>query len=132
MPRAKRKQNRWRWALVPLAVCLAFFSASRTALAHSMYQAAILLDYHVATVGAELQLPPSRLERLLHQPLTASTLAGLQPRIAQYVLSRVQARDGSGRPWSVRMEAPLLYTVVDGAPYVVAHLRLVPPPGHGL
>lgn len=110
---------------VVLALCLVGCVPAR---AHSMYQAALLLDYHAHSIGAELQLPASRLQKAFGRSLTESTLPLLQSELHTYVLSRVHAHSPAGHSWSVQLLKPLEWKLIDGAPYVVAYFRLTPPP----
>ena len=90
--------------------------------AHSVYQGAILLDFRDAAVEAELQLPVERMQMALGTDLEGE-------RITAYLLDHFSAHLPDGRP--LRMESldgPRVSNV-DGAPYVLAHFRLVPPAG---
>jgi hypothetical protein len=92
-----------------LLVCSAGFSLP--ARAHSMYQGAILLDFHGATSDVELQLPQQAVEPEHAPMISASLPGGAEFRV-----------DSIGSPHLASIE---------GAPYVVAHFRLTPPSGAG-
>src|SRR5947209_5606477 len=68
---------------------------------HSMYQAAVLLDFHGTTADLEVQLPAERVASALQFPVDSTF------QLANRGL-------------------PSLETV-DGATYVVSHLQLLPP-----
>jgi hypothetical protein len=87
-----------------------------------MYQAAILLDFQGGAVSVELQLPAERL---------AAALSGQMSRrsIANYILDNFSAALPNGEKFrSDPVDSPLS-TSIEGAPYVVMHLRLTPPSG---
>ena len=114
-----------------LAIALVLCSAQllRPAWAHSMYQAAILLDFHGATVDAELQLPVERLQTALSAQLSQRSIDRERAQIANYIIRNFSASLPGGVQFRVdSIDSPHL-SIVDGAPYVVAHLRLVPPSG---
>ena len=101
-------QNRscpWRRFWFAIALCILTCPPAR---AHSIFQAALLLDYHANSVDVELQLPASRLEKVFGHELTASTLPALQPELSQYLLARMHAQSLNGSTWTVRLSAPRL------------------------
>lgn len=116
----------WRRLWLVVALCLV---TCRLARAHSMFQAAILLDYHAQSVDVELQLPASRLETVFGHTLTGSTLPALRPELSQYLQSRVHAESPSGSRWTIQLSSPPTWEIIDGASYVVGYFRLTPPPG---
>jgi hypothetical protein len=79
-----------------------------------MYQGAILLDFHGVTADVELQLPQQGVE-LQFVPL-------------QHVPMISAALPGGGRFRVDPIDSPHLANI-EGAPYVVAHFRLIPPSG---
>ena len=102
---------------------------SLPALAHSMYQAAVLLDFHATTVDAELQLPLERLQTALSMQLSSQTIEQERAAVADYILSNFSASLPGGAKFRVDLvDSPHLSTI-ERAPYVVAHVRLTPPPG---
>ena len=102
-----------------------FIALSLPASAHSMFQAAILLDFHGATADAELQLPVERLRSALDiQP-------SQRAQITNYILQNFSASLPDGRRFRVEpVDSPHLSSI-EGAPYVVARFRLTPPSGAG-
>ena len=119
------------WWKVRLAIALCLVTC-RSAQAHSMFQAALLLDYHAQSVDMEVQLPASRLEKVFGHVLTESTLPISRSELSQYVLSRIHAETPAGRGWSVQLSQPLAWEFIDGAPYVVAHVHMTPPSGNSV
>jgi len=99
------------------------------ALAHSMNQSAILLDYHSSYIDAQMELPPARLSKAFGVDLTADTLDLQRAALAPYILSRIYILSPSKTPWNIEQTRALTWEMIDGAPYVVAHLRFTPPPG---
>lgn len=94
-----------------------------------MYQAAILLDFHGATAFAELQLPLERLQTALRMPLSQQSIEVERARIAKYLGDHFSASLGDGRRFQIEaIDSPHLANI-DGAPYVVARFRLMPPSG---
>jgi hypothetical protein len=89
--------------------------------AHSMDQAAILLDFRGSVIDAEIQLPAERLQSALGTQET--------PAVLGYILDDLSASlpDG-GRFAAEPISAPYLARI-EGSPYVVARVRFVPPPG---
>ena len=90
--------------------------------AHSMYEGAILLDFHGATAEAELQLPADRLQSALGTELSPQN-------IAPYILSNFSATLDDGRKFQINLIDGPHPTTIEGAPYVVTRLRLLPPTG---
>src|SRR5580698_2178399 len=94
-----------------------------------MYQAALLLDFHGAAAEAELQLPVERLHSALGTEVSQQT-------ITEYILrdfsaSLFSTSPGDGRKFRIEViDSPHL-SKIDGAPYMVTRLRLVPPDGSG-
>ncbi len=97
--------------------------------AHSMYQAAVLLDFRDNTIHAELQLPVERLQTAIGASITAQSVEQERARITYYILHGLSARLPNGRSFAVEATAPVALASIEGAPYVVAHLRLLPPDG---
>jgi len=120
---------RIRVTYITLAAVTLLLGSWSHALAHSMFQSAVLLDYHARSVEAELQLPPSRLELVLNHPVSAENLNVIRPQLEAYVLHRILVRTPSQSAWTVQLSKPISWETIDGAPYVVAHLLLIPPPG---
>ena len=112
-----------------LVALLLLLAGAQPLWAHSMYQSAVLLDLHQRTVEAELQLPLSRFEQVFGQTLTAASLAGQQPSLQSYTLSRLHATTLAGGAWSGSWAAPAILEQIDGAAYVVAHVEFAPPKG---
>ncbi len=94
-----------------------------------MYQTAVLLNFNGNTVGAELQMPASRLSRVFGHPPAPGNLGSYQQELGRYVTARVKVRTPEQVAWSVRLAGPPQWRFIDGAPYVVAHLLLAPPEG---
>jgi HupE / UreJ protein len=87
--------------------------------AHSMYQAAVLLDFEGAAANVELQLPVERLETALNTDERA--------QITDYILRDFSATTPDGVNLRVEpIDSPHLSSI-EGVPYVVAHLRLTAP-----
>ena len=112
-----------------IAMLLGSAGISLPAWAHSMYQAAILLDFHVATVDAELQLPVERLQAALSTQLSPQTMEQERAAIADYILGNFSADFPGGAKFRVDLVDPPHFSTIERAPYVVAHLRLIPPAG---
>ena len=93
-----------------------------------MYQSSLMLDYHANFIDAELQLPASRLGKVFGQQITPANLGASQHELERYVLSRVHAWTPQHAAWTVESVTPLVWATIDGAPYIVAHLRFTPPP----
>lgn len=116
-----------RFTIRAVLVVLVLLSAS-SAQAHSMYQAAVLLDFETRSLEAEVQLPPSRLAKAVGVSVTGGTLTQEQSLLAGYLLGHMQLRSPQGTLWKAELQGPLLWRTIDGAPYVVVHMRLRPPP----
>ena len=108
---------------------LLILGTSKVAFSHSMYQSAVMLDYQLNSVEAELQLPPSRLEQAIGQHITQADLDALRPFLEAYILQRFRIHSGTNTSWSVSFSKPIEWETVDGAEYVVAHLLLTSPSG---
>ncbi|HEY1756206.1 MAG TPA: HupE/UreJ family protein [Bryobacteraceae bacterium] len=106
-----------------LLLCAGGFSSP--AWAHSMYQAAILLDFHGETADAELQLPVERLQAALGAPNIEREPA----QIADYILKDFSASAPSGAKFRIGLIDSPHWSSIEGAPYIVAHVRLTPPAG---
>src|SRR5580658_2577864 len=111
----------------PLLATLLLYSAgcSDSAWAHSMNQAAILLDFHGAEADVELQLPTERVKIALGPQ---SSLQDVQ--IADYILRNFSASLPGGESFRVEPLDSPHWSSIDGAPYVVMRLRLTPPAGN--
>ncbi len=106
------------WARV--AGLLVGFTA--IAFAHSREQTAILLDFHGPVVDAEVQLPA---EALQWQIGTRDSTV-----VASYVAERLLVSLPDGSQFAAEpLDTPRLSSI-EGAPYLVAHIRFVAPPGH--
>lgn len=112
--------------LAPLLLC---FALCVSAHAHSMYQSAVLLDYHPHSVDAEIQLPPSKLGIAYGQPLSSNSLGVVRDPLTHYILDRFHVRTPTKADWNIAVVEPPAWVVMDGAPYIVVHLRLTPPEG---
>ena len=111
--------------LIRLLLCSARFSLP--AWAHSMYQAAVLLDFHGSTADAELQLPVERLQAAMSTQLSSQSIERQRVEITNYILRNFSASVPGGLGFRIDpIDAPRLSSI-EGAPYVVARLRLVPP-----
>jgi len=94
-----------------------------------MYQAAILLDFHGSTADAELQLPVERLQTALNVQLSPQSIQREGDQITDYILRDFSASLPSGLRFRIdAIDSPHLSSL-EGAPYVVVRLRLVPPSG---
>lgn len=98
-----------------------------SATAHSMYQAAVLLDFTGNAVRVELQLPVERIAIAFSQPIQAQMPEGERLRLMEYVSSHVHASLPDGRPFPARFVSPLALANIDGASYLVARLLFTPP-----
>jgi hypothetical protein len=107
-------------------VCTVMSVWSGPALAHSMYQSAVLLDFHGNTVQAELQLPIDRLSISFRQTVDESHFAAERSELQSYVLAHVHPVTTDGRPFSVQFVSMKIETV-EKAPYLVVHLVFTPP-----
>ena len=116
-------------AILRSLVVFLILGSCDVAFAHSMYQSAVMLDYHARSVEAELQLPPSRLEKAFGQRITQADLTDLRPRLETYILQRFRIHSGTNTSWSVSLSKPITWETIDGAEYVVAHLLMTPPSG---
>ncbi len=113
------------------AAILCFFAlATRPAAlnGHSMYQSAVLLDLRDDAVDAELQLPLDRLAISFGKTVDQSSLPGLKASLATYVKLHLNPVSETGRAFSTRIGAMSIETV-EGAPYLVVHVAMTPPPG---
>lgn len=99
----------------------------QSALAHSTYQASVMLDFQKESVFVELQLPPSRLAVVFGQAISAQSLPRQEQALAEYIRLRVGGQSPSHQSFGSRMTAPLEWRNIDGADYVIAHLLLTPP-----
>jgi hydrogenase/urease accessory protein HupE len=112
---------------IALLACCA--GVSLPGLAHSMYQAAILLDFHGSTADAELQLPVERLQTALNVQLSPQSIQREGGQITDYILRDFSASLPSGLRFRIdAIDSPHLSSI-EGAPYVVVRLRLIPPSG---
>lgn len=96
--------------------------------AHSMHQSAVLLDFKGNAVDAELQLPVDRLVISFRQPVDEQDFPTLKPALATYVLQHLHPVTPDGKAFTETIESLALQTV-ENAPYLVVHVRLVPPKG---
>ncbi len=112
-----------------IVIVVAFLCSalSSPALAHSMYQAAVILDFTGSVVHAELQLPVERVGTALNFQLNAQTLESQRVSLTEYIVSRLHAILPNGRAFAVRLSSPVSLAAIDGAPYLVANLILAPP-----
>ena len=94
-----------------------------------MYQAAVLLDFRAAALDAEVQLPLERLEAALGTGLSQGGLEQERDRLAAYLSSRIFATLPDGRRFEVEPISAASLVSLEGAPYVITHLRLVAPAG---
>jgi HupE / UreJ protein len=102
---------------------------SLPARAHSMYQGAILLDFHGTGADVELQVPVDRIETALGSRLSPRNIDQESERITNYILRDFSASLPNGMAFRIAaVDSPHLLSI-EGAPYVVAHLRLIPPSG---
>jgi hypothetical protein len=116
-----------------LCAMLVLYSAGvcGSAQAHSMYQGALLFDFHGDEVRAELRLPAERLQAALGAPMSQGPRQAESARVASYLLRDFSASLSDGRLFDVKVtDAPHLERI-EGAPFVVARLHLTPPPGAG-
>ena len=119
--------KRIRLRAIAFLVCAG--GVSLPADAHSMYQGAILLDFHGTSADVELQLPLERIETALSTQLSARNIEQRRDQIANYILRDFSASLPDGAAFRVyAIDSPNLSNI-EGAPYVVAHLRLTPPAG---
>lgn len=116
-------------ALAPILLFLLWNAQPQRASAHSMYQGAILLDFHGNTAVVELQLPVERLQTALGTPLAQAQIPSESARIAGYILDRFSASLADGRSFRIDPIDSPHWSNIDGAPYAVAHFLLTPPAG---
>ena len=116
-------------SLLPCLFLLWSSGFAGLARAHSMYQGALLLDFLGNDAKVELQLPAERLETALgarfSQPMTPPDTA----RVAAYILQTVSASAPDGRVLGFQLLDSPRRQLIEGAPYVVARLHLILPPG---
>jgi HupE / UreJ protein len=112
---------------LPLALLLCLAGISFPVWAHSMYQTAILLDFHGTSTDAELQLPVERLQTALGIQLSPQSLEMERVRISEYLALHFSASLADGRKFQIDPIDSLHWSRIDGAPYVVARFRLAPP-----
>jgi hypothetical protein len=98
------------------------------AMAHSMYQSAVLLDFRGNTVNAELQLPVDRLSISFRQTVDEEHYPAERTALKSYVLAHVYPVTADGKHFSVQFVSMAIATV-EKAPYLVVHLVFTPPPG---
>jgi HupE / UreJ protein len=110
-----RIDRNWAAAVVVGLGITAFLSA------HSMDQAAILLDFTDHAIDAEIQLPAARLQSALETHDT--------PAVLEYILGGLSASLPDGRTFGIAPIATPYLSHVEGSPYVIARVRLVPPAG---
>jgi hypothetical protein len=110
---------RTAWALV--ALC-------GVAAGHSMYQSAVLLDFNGNSVEAELQLPVDRLSISFRQTVDLRHFVGQREALRAYILDHVHPVSADSRPFAVSVGSMEIRTVESGL-YLVADLKLTPPPG---
>jgi len=113
--------------IIRFALCCA--AASFPAWAHTMSQAAVLIDFHGNTADAELQLPLKRLQSALNTELSEQSVGPKRPQITNYILRNFSATLPGGSAFRIDpLDAPH-FSRIEGAPYFVTHLRLIPPAG---
>lgn len=113
--------------LIRLLLCSAGFSFC--AWTHSMYQAALLLDFHGSAADAELQLPLERLQTAIGVQLSPQSIDRQRDQITNYILRNFSAAVPAGLAFRIDpIDSPRLSSI-EGAPYVVARLHLIPPAG---
>jgi hypothetical protein len=101
-------------------LCLALAAISAAALAHHAPNSYVRFDFEPREVRAEFMVPESEL---------AFALPGPSPdTLPAYLLQHVGARTPQGAAWTVAVGAVRETTYLD-QPYLVAELRLLPPPG---
>ena len=94
-----------------------------------MYQAVVLLDFHSGALDAEVQLPLARLETAVGIQLRQQDLEQQRGRVTAYLLSGISASLPDGRGFQVKTTSAPTLVSIEGAPYVVTHIRLVAPAG---
>ena len=97
--------------------------------AHSMYQAAVLLDFRGGSVNVEFQLPLERVGAALGYAATPQSIESHKDRVGEYIVSHIHAGLPDGREFSKEMILSPRVVNIDAAPYVVAGLALTPPAG---
>ncbi len=118
-----------RICLRAIAFLVCAGGGSLPARAHSMYQGAILLDFHGASADVELQLPLERLETALRTRLSPRNIERERERIESYILRDFSASLPDGAAFRIdAVDFPHLSSI-EGAPYIVARFRLTPPLG---
>ena len=110
-----------------LYTCLFVLFLSTVAVAHSMYQSDVMLDFIGGEIHADVQVPLERIGTVFGKPVDPQTLHRDGASLNVYVLNRFGAHTPDGRPFATRLQSPLKIIVVDGAPYLVARLVLTPP-----
>jgi hypothetical protein len=113
----------------PLLIALLLGSGgiSLSTWAHSMYQAAVLLDFHGSAIDAELQLPVERLQTAMSIQLSQQSIERERVPITNYILRNFSASVPGGLGFRIDpIDSPHLSSI-EGAPYIVARLRLTPP-----
>jgi hypothetical protein len=92
--------------------------------AHSMDQAAIMLDFTGSTVEAEIQLPARRLQSALGTHDTSAVFG--------YILDDLSVSRPDGAKFAAEPIAAPHLARIEGSPYVIARVRFVPPAGSGI
>jgi HupE / UreJ protein len=59
--------------------------------------------------------------------VNAQSLESERAALTQYILANFHARSSDGHAFAVGLAAPIALERIDGAPYLVAHLTLIPP-----
>jgi hypothetical protein len=108
---------------------LCFAGFSTPAHAHSMYQAAVLFDFRGSTADVELQLPAERLQTALGAQLSQQSIERESAPITNYILRNFSASVPDGQNLRIDLIVSPHWSSIEGAPYVVARLRLTPPAG---
>src|SRR5580658_7263086 len=111
--------------LTRLLLCTAGFALC--AWTHSIYQAALLLDFHGSTADAELQLPLERLQAAIGAPLTQQSIEREPTPITDYILRNFSASAPGGLGFRIEPIGSPHLSSIEGAPYVVMRLHLTPP-----
>ncbi len=118
-----------RICLRAIAFLVCAGGVSLPARAHSMYQGAILLDFHGTSADVELQLPLERIETALRTRLSSRNIEQERERIENYILRDFSASLPDGTPFRIDgADFPHLSSI-EGAPYIVARFRFTPPLG---
>jgi hypothetical protein len=116
-----------RAGLCACAVAVLIAALPLLAVAHSMYQSAVLFDFVGHEVHCEMQLPLERMETVFETGLTEQALTRDRALITDYIVKRFSAVTSDGRSFAIVPGDRLTLEHIDGAPYVVAHLILLPP-----